>query len=422
MPKERKEPKRIAGARKRGDWWHLDKKIDGIRYREPLNTKDWRQVSDLISHRIAEIKAGKVASPAGKAFARLTLSEAVEIFKTERLGKVSDRTTQLDRERSVPLARYFKDRPLRTFKPEDISAYQQSRIAELATRTRRTVPEAIEHGSGRTVNMETGILRQLLEKAKLFNVLAEYPKPFPEQVREIGKALDPDVKLHLFRVASGRPDWLVAYCAAAAAANTTCRGVELKNLQWKHVNLFDAILLIWRTKGKTAGRREIPLNTDALAAFARLRERAEIVGGTDPEHFVFPACEHRRIDPTKPQKTWRTAWRALRQEAARQAGREAAGAALANVKSIRRAVTAWKRAAAPYAGFRFHDLRHQAVTEMAEAGAPDSVIQALAGHMSKRMMDHYSHVRRAAKREVTDSLPGGLMNLAPAPKTDTRPN
>jgi site-specific recombinase XerD len=36
-------------------------------------------------------------------------------------------------------------------------------------------------------------------------------------------------------------------------------------------------------------------------------------------------------------------------------------------------------------------------TEMAEAGAQDSVIQSLAGHMSKRMMDHYSHVRRAAR-------------------------
>ena len=70
-------------------------------------------------------------------------------------------------------------------------------------------------------------------------------------------------------------------------------------------------------------------------------------------------------------------------------------------------MAAWKRAATPYAGFRFHDLRHQAVTEMAESRAPDSVIQSLAGHMSKRMQEHYSHVRRAAKREVTNKAPGG---------------
>ena len=82
------------------------------------------------------------------------------------------------------------------------------------------------------------------------------------------------------------------------------------------------MLIVWRTKGKTAGRREIPLNADALAAFARLKERAEVVGGTDPEHYVFPSCERRRIRSDQSwQKTWRTAWRSLCKEAARLAGR-----------------------------------------------------------------------------------------------------
>jgi len=58
---------------------------------------------------------------------------------------------------------------------------------------------------------------------------------------------------------------------------------------------------------------------------------------------------------------------------------------------------------------RFHDLRHQAITELAEAGAPDATIEALAGHLSREMMEHYSHVRMAAKREALDRLPGGLM-------------
>jgi integrase len=398
---------------KRKGRWHMDVTINGDRYRESLGTTDWRTAKDKEKDRIAEIKAGKVASPSGKAFGRLTLAEAVAVFKRERTGKVSARTTQLDRERSVHLVRFFKDKALRTFKPSDVSAYQEARIAELAVAKNRSVPEAIEHGSGRTVNMETGILHQILKKAKLFNVLSDYPEPFPEQVCEIGRALEHDVKLHLFRVAESRPDWLVAHCAAVVAANTTCRGVELKNLKWKHVDLFDRVLTVSRTKGKTAGLREIPLNADALAAFARLRERAELVGGTDPEHYVFPSCEYRRVDPTKPQKTWRTAWRSLVKEAARQAGRQAAAASLEKARSLASAKAAWKQAAAPYRGFRFHDLRHQVVTEMAEAGAPDAVIQSLAGHMSKRMVEHYSHVRRAAKREVMEKLPGGLMNPPP---------
>jgi integrase len=44
-------------------------------------------------------------------------------------------------------------------------------------------------------------------------------------------------------------------------------------------------------------------------------------------------------------------------------------------------------------GLRFHDLRYSAVTVLAESGASDQTIMSLAGHVSKRMLDHYSHIR-----------------------------
>ena len=72
-----------------------------------------------------------------------------------------------------------------------------------------------------------------------------------------------------------------------------------------------------------------------------------------------------------------------------------------------------KRAAEPFRGLRFHDLRHQAITEMAEAGASDATIMALAGHLDRAMMEHYRHVRMAAKREVLSELESGLMEAAP---------
>jgi len=34
---------------------------------------------------------------------------------------------------------------------------------------------------------------------------------------------------------------------------------------------------------------------------------------------------------------------------------------------------------------------------MAEAGASDATLMAVAGHMSHRMLEHYSHVRMAAR-------------------------
>jgi len=106
---------------------------------------------------------------------------------------------------------------------------------------------------------------------------------------------------------------------------------------------------------------------------------------------------------------WPTAWRKLVGETAKRVAREAAQEALKHQQSIRTAIAAWKRAAAPVRGLRFHDLRHQAITEMAEAGASDATLMAVAGHMSRRMLEHYSHVRMAAKRTALEKLESGLM-------------
>ena len=114
---------------------------------------------------------------------------------------------------------------------------------------------------------------------------------------------------------------------AVLAVNTTCRGIELKNLRWADADMFQREMAIRRSK-TDAGRRDLPINSDAMAALARLRERAEALGSAAPEHFVFPACERSRIDPTKPQKTWRTAWRSLVEETAKRAGNSAAKAAV----------------------------------------------------------------------------------------------
>jgi integrase len=68
--------------------------------------------------------------------------------------------------------------------------------------------------------------------------------------------------------------------------------------------------------------------------------------------------------------------------------------------------SAWRglTKAAGLKGFRFHDLRHQAITELAEIGLSDQTIMSIAGHVSKEMLNHYSHIRMAAKRKGLDSM------------------
>jgi integrase len=99
----------------------------------------------------------------------------------------------------------------------------------------------------------------------------------------------------------------------------------------------------------------------------------------------------------------------LVKESGRKAGRDAAEAVLTSGGSLSAAKSAWKQAATAFRGLRFYDLRHQAITELAEAGATDATMMALAGHMSRQMLEHYSHVRMAAKREALNKLSSGLM-------------
>ena len=48
---------------------------------------------------------------------------------------------------------------------------------------------------------------------------------------------------------------------------------------------------------------------------------------------------------------------------------------------------------------------------MSEAGATDATMMAVAGHVSKKMLEHYSHVRMQAKRNVLDKMECGLMGV-----------
>jgi integrase len=379
---------------KRGEYWHMDVAIHGVRYREALDTTDKRQAKELEKNRIVEIKQGKGASKTGREFARKSFSEAAAIYLEERKPHVAERTMQFEKERLGPLLKYFGEKPLLRFKAEDVAGYQTARLSAGV--------------SGRTVNMETGVLRRMLKRAKVWNAISEDVKALPERQEEVGKALPADLKRKLFETAASRPEWMAAHCAAVLAVSTTCRGIEIRNLRWQDVDLFSRVATIRRSK-TAAGHRTIPLNGDAMAALTRLLERAQAHRCSQPEHYIFPTCEHLTFDPLHPQKGWRTAWRKLVRETEHRVGREAAREAVQSGGGFREARAAWKQAAAPLRGLRFHDLRHQAITEMAEAGASDATLMAVAGHMSRRMLEHYSHVRMAAKRAALDKLESGLM-------------
>lgn len=54
--------------------------------------------------------------------------------------------------------------------------------------------------------------------------------------------------------------------------------------------------------------------------------------------------------------------------------------------------------------FRFHDLRHEAVSRLVEAGLSDQEVSAISGHKSMQMLKRYTHLRAEDLVEKLDKL------------------
>jgi integrase len=372
---------------KRDKTWWTDFSVNGVRYRISLNTTDWREAQSREKEKITQASTGKLA-PSSQKFARLAFTEAADRYLESR--KLEILAASLEKEKWVLLhpRKFFGTTQLYRIASEDLRAYREQRAAD-----------------GRAasyINMEMGAIRRILKRARRWYLVGEDLKPLKER-RGIGRALSPEQKAELLRVAASRPDWLVAYYAAVLVLNTTLRGGELKSLRWRNVDLIGASLVV-NTSKTEAGERVIPLNAEAMKAMLELYKRSESLNAALLDHYVFPACENGKINPVRPQKSWRTAWRHLTngiycptcaqfQKPGETCVREKCKADIRKIKS-------------PIAGLRFHDLRHHAITELAEGQASDQVIRSIAGHVSQRMLEHYSHVRIDAKRKALEALCG----------------
>lgn len=393
--------------KKRGKTWHTHFFIDGQRFRQSLDTSDWREAQRKERQLIAEAKAGKLMASRDE-FSRLSFGEAAERFIADRMPRLALHSVQTERERAKPINAAFGNVPVWRLTVEQVRAYLRERKA-----------------AGRanaTLNRELDVIRGVLKRAKRWHHFSEEIRPLP--VREkIGRALTYEEKVRLLKRAAARPEWQTTAWAARLALNTTMRGGEIKGLRWCDVDMIGRMLTVRRSKTE-AGERVIPLNADAWEVILALYRQAQGLRNPEPGHYLFPAVRAARygeqqdskqqgkekIDPTRPLTTWRTAWRSLTraiqcpQCGLLQTPAERCSGCDADTQDMK----------SPFHGFRFHDLRHQAITELAESKASDQTIMGIAGHVSKKMLQHYSHVRIEAKRNALDAL-----SMKPVQKRDS---
>lgn len=232
-----------------------------------------------------------------------------------------------------------------------------------------------EKAAPKTINEEVGFLLRLLgEQGDGIRVKLRRQKTLKLPTRsDIGKAYTPEEKGSLYDEAKKRRSKAI-YPALVLTLNCGFRDKELRELQWGRVYLHEAYVAVGESKSDAGTGRTIPLNTVALEVLKTYSVwYREKFNDLKPEWFVFPAGRPQPTNPMKPCTSFKTVWRMIKSKA--------------GVKG------------------RWHDNRHTFITGLAESGeASDQTIMDMAGHVSKRMLKHYSHIRMEAKRRAVAAL------------------
>jgi len=149
---------------KRGKTWHTHFFVDGQRFRQSLETSDWREAQSKEKDLIADAKAGKL-SPTKQELARLPFREAAERFLQDRIPQLAPLSVRTERERAKVLNKRFGNVPVCRFTTETVLAHVRSRKGDGIANA--------------TINRELDIIRGVLKKAKRWHLFADEIKPCP---------------------------------------------------------------------------------------------------------------------------------------------------------------------------------------------------------------------------------------------------
>lgn len=272
------------------------------------------------------------------------------------------------------LEKFFSEMTVAEIHDGHLRTYQEWRSMNFERRWAR------RSGQNR-IRKEVGQLIRIMKAAGTWGEDMRSYQQLPVQLNEMRRALSKDEQARLLQVMAQRDDWLWIYYYTVIALRTCASTCELRGLRLKDIDLKHRAIHVGPEASKNKFRnRTIPLvGSDTEEAIRWLMTRARRMGAIEPDHYLFPfGVGHSHVprpDPAKPMTKW--------------------------------AIThnwCWIREKAGLPHLRPYDLRHTAITRMAEAGIPIATIMGFAGHVSPKMSEYYTTVSMQAKREAADVL------------------
>lgn len=342
---------------------------DGKRKDKKVLAKSRKHARELIATLKTEVKAHGDSVLDSY---RMTFGELAKIYETVKLvparyedgRKVAGlRSWRYTKSFLPTLVTHFGRRQLRSIKHSDLEAF---RLERLGTPVRCGTDEDDEpiYRPRRmaSVHRELGLLRAMLRYAEREGWIVK--SPFDGNTGLISTANETKRDRILTREEEKR---LLAGCTGRrkhlkpillAALDTGMRRGELFKLTWQDVDLAANLIHVRATNTKTETERTVGI-TD------RLRAELERIYAEHPENYPGPIFGV--LDNVK------TAFTGLREDA--------------KLKD-----------------FRFHDLRHTAITRMIQCGLPAAEVMKISGHTQYSTFSRYVNVNQEAARRGAELL------------------
>jgi len=354
---------------KRGDVWWYKFSFNGrlIRESAKTNSKTVARAAELSRRRDLEQAYNRI--PKRK---RVPLfSQAADVWLAGKTG-LAPKSTERYEQCVTHLKREFGKGLVCDMDANDIAEYRRERLAAGVT--------------NRTANYETGALRGILRQYGLWGPIADKVKALPER-HDVGRAipLEDESKMLAAASASRSPALLPLIVLSLDTGmrlgeTQTLRRRDVR-LEWTAGSIVRGEIVVPKSKTAADTGRVIPLSRRVCACLSLWLERFPDAG---PDSFLFPYHKvglggNSRVpilwdvDLTRPMGSWRKAWRVACQAA-----------------GVR---------------YRPHDMRHTFISRLAEnPNVSEQTIKALAGHVSRQMLERYSHIRSQAKQAAIQAL------------------
>ena len=317
---------------------------------------------------------------------RLTFGKALDRYLSEVTPTKKPSTQAAERKKAEALRDFFGDYSLAAISPDLIANYRDERLA-----TPRTVREGKKRVrkpdagtlSANTVRLELALMSHLYTTAirewrlgLIRNPVANVRKPSPGDGRDRRLSEDEERALRARIKAHSNPmlGWIFTI-----AIETGMRSSEIAGLRLSQVDLKRRVVRLAMTKNDSA--RTVPLTQAATNAFVEA-----VANPTRPEDCKLVFFGEPGRDGERKPYAFNKTWHDTKTELGIQ-------------------------------DLRFHDLRHEAVSRLVEAGFSDQEVSAISGHKSMQMLKRYTHLRAEDLVSKLDKLPRAATD-EPKPEID----